>query len=386
MADSTPSRLSNVFKTFMPPPRTGLADSNYTGVELQWKMFVIRPALFKWDLIGLALVLVYILWSFVGRRWNKRIADSWANHWRAVINKQVAVVNVFKHSPTLADGPTDFLTYASGRRGMERLYTHIHTRPRHDIFQQLFNTAWSLVDFNADSADNVSITATLTPGAGGQDVGFVYALVRKSKMTNLRKKRFDLGLTRTVDGGEDWTDFAPMAEVHALATSFAKPHLTGLVETVREKGDLLNWLIISDQPAAKPTKGPLNPDEKERVIELNLRLPEDVTALTPYIMLVFNLIDAIHLQKLSLNADTLRRLQKNRVELGASLAKEYAKQLEDEEEERTGKSAEERKRIAKKAIEDAKYEKMSNEDRRKYEEKERKKVARKAQPKPKMKR
>lgn len=77
MADSTPSRLNNVFKTFMPPPRTGLADSNYTGVELQWKMFVIRPALFKWDLIGLALVLVYILWSFVGRRWNKRIADSW---------------------------------------------------------------------------------------------------------------------------------------------------------------------------------------------------------------------------------------------------------------------------------------------------------------------
>lgn len=79
-------------------------------------------------------------------------------------------------------------------------------------------------------------------------------------------------------------------------------------------------------------------------------------------------------------------MQKNRQDLEVSLIKEYAKQLEDEEEERTGKTAEERKRIAKKAIEDAKYEKMTPEQRRKHEEKERKKVAKRSQPKPKMKR
>lgn len=221
-----------------------------------------------------------------------------------MINKQVAVVNVFKSSPTYADGPTDFLTYASGRRGMERLYTHVHTRPRHDIFQQLFNIGWSLVDFGADSADNVTITAKMTPGSGGQDVGFVYGLIRKSKMANLRKNRFDLGLTKTVNDSNDFTaDFAPMAEVHALNSSFSKASLTGLPETIKEAGGYLNWLIITDQPAEKPSKGPLKPEEKERVIELNLRIPSDVSKLTPYIMLVFNLIDAIHLQKLSLNTD-----------------------------------------------------------------------------------
>lgn len=73
----TSSRLANVVKTFMPPSREGLFESNYNGIEWKWKMFVIRPALFKWDLIGLLLVLVYILWSFVGSRWNKRIADKW---------------------------------------------------------------------------------------------------------------------------------------------------------------------------------------------------------------------------------------------------------------------------------------------------------------------
>ncbi|TIC35511.1 DUF1682-domain-containing protein [Wallemia mellicola] len=383
----TSSRLANVVKTFMPPSREGLFESNYNGIEWKWKMFVIRPALFKWDLIGLLLVLVYILWSFVGSRWNKRIADKWADHWQGIINKQVAMVNVFKQSPTYADGPTDYLTYASGRRGMERFYTHVHTRPRHDIFQQLFNLAWSTIDFGADSSDNVTLTAKLTPPKSGQDVGFVYALVKKSKMANLRKKRFDLGLTKTINDSDAFTsDFSPMAEVHALNSSFSKEGLTGLPETVKEAGAYLNWLIISDQPTEKPSKGPLKPEEKERVIEINLKLPSDMSKLTSYIMLVFNLIDAIHLQKLSLNADTLRRLQKNRQDLEVSLIKEYAKQLEDEEEERTGKTAEERKRIAKKAIEDAKYEKMTPEQRRKHEEKERKKVAKRSQPKPKMKR
>lgn len=76
-ASEPTSRMANVLKTFMPPPRAGLFDSNYDGLELKWKMFVLRPALFKWDLIGLALIIVYVLWSFVGSRWNKSIADKW---------------------------------------------------------------------------------------------------------------------------------------------------------------------------------------------------------------------------------------------------------------------------------------------------------------------
>ena len=383
------SRLANLVKTFMPPPRSGINDDNYEGVEYKWKSFRLRPSEFKYDGLMILCVLIYILWSFLGTKLNKRIADKWASEWRKEINSQLAIVSNFKsNSLTYSDGPTDYLTYGTGRRGLNKFYTYVHTRPRHDVIRQIFNLAWSTIDFSSDVSDNVTLDVKIPfPSGVSQDVGFVYSIIKKSKMSNLRKQRFDLTLTKVISESNKNNgipiDFCVMSELHSLNDIFSKTNLSGIPEVLKESGQYLNWLVISDQPSEKPSKGPLKPEEKERSITFNLKLPSDVSKLNPYIKLIFNIVDLIHFQKLNINPDSIRRLNKNRIDVDNVLAKEYARQLEEENEDNgtAETKASDRKKALKKQIEDEKYNKMTPDQRRKFEEKERKKNLKRSQPK-----
>ena len=78
---------------------------------------------------------------------------------------------------------------------------------------------------------------------------FVWAIVNKNKMKELREERYDVSITFTKDHPKlpNWvTVMSESAEVtSALLTN-------ELVEAVNKAGDLFDYLIITDQPVEKP--------------------------------------------------------------------------------------------------------------------------------------
>jgi hypothetical protein len=79
--------------------------------------------------------------------------------------------------------------------------------------------------------------------------GFVWAVVNKDQMKDLREERYDVSITFTKDHAKlpNWaTVMSESAEItNALLTD-------ELVDAINKAGDLFDYLIITDQPVEKP--------------------------------------------------------------------------------------------------------------------------------------
>lgn len=90
----------------------------------------------------------------------------------------------------LQDGPCDFFNYSTGRRGLRSLHTTAQLLPRQDALSTLIDFCWSLYDVKYMPKDEIQLTFTLHPNVGTP--GFVWAIIKKDEMTNMRRVRFDL--------------------------------------------------------------------------------------------------------------------------------------------------------------------------------------------------
>jgi len=107
-------------------------------------------------------------------------------------------------------------------------------------------------------------------GANSSYDPFVFAIVNKMVMRKLRDDRYDLSLTFTKDHPKlpDWvTAMSESAEVTEMMLT------KELISAVTAAGDLLEYLIVTDQPTDKPTT--LNETIPKKRIHLSLRLPSD---------------------------------------------------------------------------------------------------------------
>lgn len=89
----------------------------------------------------------------------------------------------------LNDGPTDSMIFSTGRRAVAYLQTIFSLFPRHDFIQFAYEFGWSLFDLEYSREDHLLLDFKLS---NTSNPAYVWALIDRHHIKNLRKERFDL--------------------------------------------------------------------------------------------------------------------------------------------------------------------------------------------------
>ena len=150
-----------------------------------------------------ASILAFVLLALIGKRANRDQALAW---WKANVNvlgEQFYSFTAKPESASLTRGdPSTYLAFASGRRNVSQLCVKIKTIPRHDLPSTIFNLGYKLYDLSFIGGEGAVALEFDLPQDKGQD--FVWALVKKHSMQELREARFDLqAFTNIVEPSKD---------------------------------------------------------------------------------------------------------------------------------------------------------------------------------------
>lgn len=347
------------------------------------------------------LLLLFVIGTHVwGTRRNRAIAKKFISSVTPVLTQEFACVgfdslgraNTLNTSPLSEIGvekefnpelaikenhALEFISYASGRQNIAFMHTTLTLQRRNNP------VAWigeNLFSFFLDSVPAPADTATITISPfDGQDAGkqggghnskfdnFVWALVNKRDMKRWRDERYDLSLTTTKDweGLPSW--LAVMSESKEIGDTVLFKELK---DAVTECQDVLEYLIVTDQPVDKPMELKETVPKKRITLKLTLPSSEKSAAAVPALLSAFiRLVDHLVLTA-HFRPEVLRKVKSVREEEIRKLQK-----IADEEkaEERMMKRDEEKKRER-----EEKLRSMSAEDQKKFLEKEREKEGRKA--------
>lgn len=220
-------------------------------------------------LIAVAIAVIFHLW---GSRVNREKAKAWAKINTPVLEQEFALVGFNDpDKPVQAikeKSLTQFSTYASGRQNIAFLDVNLTLLKRYNPLALFADAAMGFF-FESLETPMEKMEATLYPfdGREAMTVGglpgavelkkdksaydnFVWAIVNKDYMKVLRDERFDVSITTTKDHPKlpNWcTVMSESAEVTDLLLT------PELIEAVKEAGELLQSLIVTDQPTVKPT-------------------------------------------------------------------------------------------------------------------------------------
>ena len=249
----------------------------------------------------LPFIVVVVAFHIWGRRKNRRIAKNWLNAHAPLLEQEYAVVGFAGRKPPTVDQvessglakavsadeaavpdsilkektAQDFITYATGRQNVAFLDIKLSLFKRYNPLT--FILEW-LLSFFFDTArpptERMEATAYAFDGKekdfvprrtkqdqesqdsrfkGTQSAydGFVWAVVHKDCMRNLRDDRYDLSLTSTKDHAKLPVWSTIMSESAEITDTFLTPDL---IKAVEAAGDDFEYLIITDQPLDKPQK------------------------------------------------------------------------------------------------------------------------------------
>ncbi len=244
---------------------------------------------FKQEGVILGVLVVIIIVHLIGTAINRGKAKKWVAAHKDVLRKEFALVG-FGDSPKGGDSkllsndtlelpeallkensPQEFSTYATGRQNVAFVDVKLVLLKRYSPLTMLFEYGSSLF-FDSFPAPEEHMEAILypfdgkealtVPGQvpGAQEVrkdsksaydGFVWAVVNKETMKQLRDDRYDVSITVTKDSPKLPAWCTVMSE-SAEITDFMLT--TELIKAVESAGELLNHLIITDQPMDQPLK------------------------------------------------------------------------------------------------------------------------------------
>jgi len=229
------------------------------------------------------LLLGIIAIHMFGTSTNRKKAKSWITAHAPVLQKEFSVVG-FGNQKTPAGGeaevlPVDLIkekslqeysTYATGRQNVAFLDFNLTLHKRYSPLSMIAEYGLSLffdtmpapvermeaILFPFDGRE-ASVVPPQVPGA--QEVrkdksnydGFVWAIVNKDTMKQLRDDRYDVSITSTKDSAKLPNLFTVMTESAEITELLLAPELIKAVETA---GDMLEHLIITDQPIDQPLK------------------------------------------------------------------------------------------------------------------------------------
>lgn len=351
--------------------------------------------------IGLVILVAHVL----GARANRAKARAWIRAHAPVLTSQFALVGFSGVPNTAQDGEVkpdgllkekslfEFATYATGRQNVAFADVKMTLTKRFNPVITLVETVASFLWESAFEApaDTVEVlvypfdgkeaqTVPSIPGAaeaskskGGPSSSydsFVWALVNKSGMQQLRESRYDLSLTSTKDHPSlpEW--LTVMGESAEITTTMLTPELIAAVTAAGP--DTFDHLIVTDQPDAKPkTLSEASPSKR---VLLRYRVPadNDYAALVPLTDYALRLPDLL-VRAAHFRPEVLRKVRATR----DAMSRELRKAAEEEKNEERLLEREK----AKKAKRDAELAALDAKAQKKYLDREREKELRKSQKK-----
>lgn len=386
-----PSFLRSTVSVNRPTGATAYqANQPYDGIEIPlYGRFVFRPALFWVEGGVLGFCLIFVLIHLVGKTRNRQIAQMFASAALPTLeNEFAAVANDDGKGHLLWNGGNSALMFASGRRGCASLHVTFDLMPRHDPMEILYNVVKDIVLASTTSSfrDTITFTFTLPPTA--DNLSGIFALVNKGALQHTRSGRYDLTFAKVNDSDSAVTSrglskqWAIMSEASDLTDGFlgepdqkgvAQRSKLGIVDLIEgHAGQLLDSLVLTDQPFTRPTDGPIAVDKRERLLILTLQVPKSRTDLPKAIHLLqlgCNLVDALDKGLVKLRSETLAKLRKTRAQVDKELQHDATKEQREAEQEA--------KEEAKRKAEKAKFDKLSPAEQAKRKEVERKRALKK---------
>ncbi|KAK3676841.1 hypothetical protein LTR78_003045 [Recurvomyces mirabilis] len=302
-----------------------------------WQEFFILPIL-----------LVVVLVNLWGSRANRHKAKQWAATHLPMLESEFASVGFSGRHTSVGDvegsslaktlaGSTDvpadmlkerskdvYTTYATGRQNVAFLDVKISLYPRYNPFKWFLEAGLSLF-FDSVPMPKERLEATAYcfdgkeksiisqgQGAGGQSKdssydGFVWAVVHKDKMNQLRTDRYDVSLTTTKDHPKLPIWATVMSESAEVTEALLTPDL---IKAITDAGEDLESLIVSDQPIDAPKK--LNDTIPKKRISLAMRLnttPASTSLFAYFLRLPDHLVSTAHFRP-----EALRKVRATREE------------------------------------------------------------------------
>lgn len=185
-----------------PPPEPEPAPAAYDGLEYRFKRFVFRPAQYTLDGLMLLVLVLYSYLTYAGNRSNAKRVDHYWKSFKPRLTNEFAQVGVNQRSAYVRTGPASYLAYATGRQACESLSLKFSLRSRQDLSMMAYQFLRSSIDFNwTGNVDRVEWVWKLSPSrssnTGKTDTFeakdlFVWALVDKNVMDEVRRDRWDL--------------------------------------------------------------------------------------------------------------------------------------------------------------------------------------------------
>jgi len=368
---------------------------------------------FKQEGVILGLILVIVAIHLYGTSTNRKKAKKWISSLAPTLQNEFALVGFGGRrlptvdeiqseglAKTIASGqlelpeellkeksPNEFTSYATGRLNVAFVDLSLSLLKRYNPLSLLLDYGMS-VFFDSVQAPTERMEALLyafdgkehlsVPGQapGAQELrkdlkssydNFVWAIVNKDTMKQLRDDRYDVSITTTKDNPKlpNWATV--MSESAEVTDFMLTPEL---IKAVEQAGELLEHLIITDQPIDQPQK--LDDTVPKKRVCLSLKLPSsgDYSSVIPLFQYFLRVTDLL-VQGAHFRPEVLRKVRTTRDDAIRKLQKA-------EEEEKAEERALEREK-AKKLKRDLELKGLDAKAQKKYLEKEKERDMRKAQ-------
>ncbi|GAA6019270.1 hypothetical protein JCM10207_005060 [Rhodosporidiobolus poonsookiae] len=347
----------------------------FEGTEWKLGPFKIRPSQMKMEGVMLAVLTTYLVATVLGRKANARRAKKWFAANEEVYRREFAGVGLGKDKLFALDGGDEAVSYATGRRGVEYVWTKVRVGA-HDVVARLYNIGRSIADYSYDSgAEKVVLDFKLAPPQATPGALFCFAVVKREILKSIRDDRWDL---RTFTTTSEYPSLSPsliaLTESGDITSAMLKDPETGLADALKEGAEGLEYfesLVITDMPVEEPseTKPTLPVNDFHLVLTLRLPPSSQSAATQPWIELACNIADMINGKPKLIPESAVSKLKKRRTDALNVLLKP----LKEEEAERA-KEAKEDALALKRKMEadrrDAQMAKMSPAERVKFQQKE----------------
>ncbi|PVH78990.1 putative UPF0674 endoplasmic reticulum membrane protein [Cadophora sp. DSE1049] len=365
---------------------------------------------FKQEGVILAMIAVIVTVHMLGTGANRRKAKAWITAHATVLQKEFALVGFGgRKAPTVDEveskglakattlelpeellkekAPNEFSTYATGRQNVAFVDINLTLYKRYSPITMLFEFIFSLF-FESLDAPGEKMDAVLYPFDGREALtvpgqvpgahelrkdtkssydGFVWAIVNKETMKGLRESRYDVSITTTKDSAKLPAWATVMSESAEITDFLLTPEL---IKAVEDAGELLNHLIITDQPVDQPLT--LEDTTPKKRIYLSIRTPSsgDYTNVLPIFQYFVRVADIL-VQSAHFRPEVLRKVRTTREDTIRKLQKAG----EDEKAEERNLEREKAKKLKR----DLELKALDAKGQKKYLEKEREKEMRKNQ-------
>ena len=250
---------------------------------------------FKAEGIILSAMAVVLLLHLFGARLNRTKAKKWIRAHQVTLTSEFASVGFAGAPPGSADKKGDellqaysdantqqgdalirekslfeFAAYATGRANVAFVDVKLTLLKRFNPLTMFAETVLGFA-FDSDTQSHDVCEAIVYPFDGREAAivpglpgaaelrgnkegksaydGFVWALVHKERMKQVRDDRYDVSLTVTKDHAKLPIWLTVMSESAEITDALLTPEL---IKAAEAAGDLLEYLIVSDQPLEKP--------------------------------------------------------------------------------------------------------------------------------------